>query len=102
MRGSIFFKQKYCVRGAINSEHYISVFVDYKDIDILGEQQAVGHAAWIELWENEKDEDGVRTDRPSHTARVLRKLCQSVGTDDVKKKFISSIVFQKVKDDQAS
>lgn len=101
-RGSIFGKLRYKVRGSIKSEHHTIVHVDIKDIDILGERVAVTHAAWIAMFANETDEWGLEIQpvRQVPTARILRKLCDLEGTEKVKNMFVSTVVFERLDNDQ--
>ena len=64
--------------------------VEVRDIELSGE-----HAAWRELWKNEKDKWGNETKKVSATARVLRKLCDMQGVDFVKEAFTAGITFEK-------
>lgn len=94
MMDSFLLQKQYRVQAGISSDHHIHVFVSRRDIEVYGEQLAVGQAAWLSLWENEKDVYGFDTGKPSNTARMLRKLCESEGTEKVKRKFIQTIVFK--------
>lgn len=97
---STFLRKKYRIRGDIGSNHHIIVMVSPRDIEVYGEQLAVGMAAWNQLMENEKDSYGFPTDRPSATQRMLRELCMKLGgVESVKKKFITTIVYSEENDD---
>lgn len=69
--------------------------VEVRDIELSGEHAAVAHAAWRELWKNEKDKWGNETKKVSATARVLKKLCDMQGVDVVKEAFTAGITFEK-------
>jgi hypothetical protein len=92
--------EKYKVRPSINSEVHMFVYVTPYDISKLGEQEAVGEAAWLALLDNERDGFGQDTGRASPTARVLRKLCVIEGEEKIKNQFVQSIVFEKVDNDK--
>jgi hypothetical protein len=73
----------------------IRVVVETRDIELFGERQAVAHAAWRKLFDNERDEWGNLTKRQSPTQRMLKKLCADLGVDAVKRRFTENIEFTK-------
>lgn len=101
MRDSLL-QKKYIVYATATGQHPIEVFVYPHDIQYIGEKLAVGHAVWLKMWENERDQWGMPTDRASPTARVLRRLCEQIGTEIVKRKFVDSITFKEVEEEHGS
>ena len=63
------------------------VIVETKDITLYGERVAVAHKAWRDLFNNER----------SGTYRMLKKLCDTLGTDKAKAQFTSNIQYEEHK-----
>jgi len=100
---------QFLVYATAHTDTYTRVYVDEVNILLAGDdpiklREAVGHQAWLDMWANETDQWGYPTDTPSATARVLRKLCDSVpgGATQVKQKFVETITFKQVDDDEKS
>lgn len=76
----------------------VRVLVDLKDIELHGERDAVGHAVWCKLFENEKDQWGRPTKRISSTARMLRSMCdEGKSVTKVKTQLIAALEYQEEK-----
>lgn len=91
----MFDRRRYRVQASLQDNHHIHVMVSERDISVYGEQWAVGHAAWLHMMENKKDQWGNITEESSETGRILRKLCELVGSSEpVKAQFVSTIVFK--------
>lgn len=73
----------------------LEVWVDPRDLKD-GERQGVGHAAWCELWRNERDKWGNETKRPTPVKVMLQKLVNKMGVDAVKRQFVNAIQYERL------
>lgn len=92
----------YRVRGGLGDWNHTTLVIDEKDFSLshLSEREVVAHALWCKLMENERTTWGIQSDKPSATARVLRKLCEKAGPDGVtkvKRHLTMCIVFERLK-----